>query len=199
LLAKAGKDALDQQKEMSASYAVDEATGRTNVAIKTEIAGAPHTGGEVAADQEAVAADHHPAITREEAAVIQETMADQRSLRKDAALSARRRVTSSAIALTLTEEVAIALREVEVVTEEGTGISDADAIPEVVLLAETTTGTEDGSPRHALPHAASVSTQGQGLHLPAGTPPVTWTGTAGAPNTIELFSEIANPSRFQPN
>jgi hypothetical protein len=47
----------------------------------TEIAEAPeiHTEGGVAADQEAVAADHHPEITREEAVVILETMADQRS------------------------------------------------------------------------------------------------------------------------
>ena len=67
---------------MSASNAAESATGPTNVAlVETEIAGVReiHTEGEAAADQEAVAADHHPEITREEAVVILETMADQRS------------------------------------------------------------------------------------------------------------------------
>jgi len=106
-----------------------------------EIAEAPETltGGEVAADQEAVAADL-PAPSSEAAEAIQGTTADLRSSGKDAASSARRRVTSSVIALTLTEEEAIALREAEAAEEEMTGITDADAIPEVVLLAETTTG-----------------------------------------------------------
>ena len=70
--AKTEKGLLAQHQEMSASNAA---------LMVTEIAGAPeiHTEGGVAADQEAVAADHHPEITREEAAVIPETMADQRS------------------------------------------------------------------------------------------------------------------------
>ena len=80
--AKTEKGLLAQHQEMSASNAAESATGPTNVALMvTEIAGAPeiHTEEGVAADQEAVAADHHPEITREEAAVIPETMADQRS------------------------------------------------------------------------------------------------------------------------
>ena len=96
------------------------------------------------------------------------------------------------IAPSSTVEVAIALREVEVATEEVTGIIEAeDAIPEVVPLAETTIGTEEGNPHHAPPHVASASTQGQGLPLPAGTPPVTWTGTTGARATSESLSEMA--------
>jgi len=93
--------------------------------------------------------------------------------------------------------------EQEIAITDVMGITDVDAIQEVVLLAETTTGTEDGNLFHALPHAASVSTQGlglllaagsQGLHLAADTPLVTWTGTAGALNTIEVFSEFSNAS-----
>jgi len=82
LPARTEKGLLAQHQEMSASNAAESATGQTNVALMvTEIAEAPeiHTEGGVAADQEAVAADHHPEITREEAVVIPETMADQRS------------------------------------------------------------------------------------------------------------------------
>lgn len=194
--AKTGNALLDQLQEMSASNAVVSATGPTNVAlVVTEIAGDReiHTEGGAAADQEAVAADPHPAITKEEAAVIPETMADQKNSRRDAASFARRRDTSSVIALSSTAEVAIGSREAEVATEEATGISaDADAIQEVVPLAEETMrGTEDGNPHHAPPHVASVSTQDQGLPLRAGTRPVTWTG---AQATNELLSEVASPS-----
>ena len=102
------------------------------------------------------------------------------------------------IALSSTAEVAIALREAEVATEEATGISEAEdaAIPEVVPLAETTIGTEDGNPHHAPPHVASASTQGQGLPLPVGTLPVTWTGTTGARATSELLSDMASLPPF---
>jgi hypothetical protein len=188
---------LAQLQEMSASNAVVSATGPTNVAlVETEIAGVReiHTEGEAAADQEAVAADLRPAITKEEAAVIPETMADQKSSRKDAASFARRRDTSNVIALSSTAGVAIGSKEAEEETEEATGISDGDAIQEVVLLAEETTiGTQDGNRHHAPPHVASVSTQDQGLPLRVGTPPATWTGT-GAQATNELLSEMASPS-----
>ena len=192
---KTGNGLLVQLQEMSASNAVVSATGPTNVAlVATEIAGDReiHTEGGAAADQEAVAADPHPAITKEEVAVIPETMADQKSSRKDAASFARRKDTSSVIALSSTAEVAIGSMEAEVAAEEATGISDADAIQEVVPLAEETMrGTEDGNPLHARPHVASVSTQDQGPPLRVGTPPVTWTG---AQTINELLSEMASPS-----
>lgn len=202
--AKTGNALLAQLQEMSASNAVVSATGPTNVAlVVTEIAGdlEIHTEGGAAADQEAVAADPHPAvISKEEAAVIPETMADQKNSRRDAASFARRRDTSSVIALSKEAEVAIGSREAEVATEEVTGISDAaDAIQEVVPLAEETmTGTKDGDLHHAPLHVASVSTQDRGPPLRAdrsGTPPATWTDSRkGAPATNEFLSEMASPS-----